>query len=198
MARLDYKAIAQAADMEDVLAALGMEIHHGKALCPFHDDRKPSMQIYHDGYHCFVCGAHGDAIDLVQGVEHCTRREAAQRVAHIAGGVLIAASLDTQRRQTERKRLEAAYNADVARRYELDEAIAAMRSACYNLTPYSEAWCAAYRRLDALMAEWEDVDARIIHENNRRYREKHEHKRTKGRGGEVLRSGGVCADSGNH
>jgi len=32
----------------------------GKILCPFHEEKTPSCQLYADGhYHCFGCGAHG-------------------------------------------------------------------------------------------------------------------------------------------
>src|SRR5271156_3672597 len=38
-----------------------------KALCPFHDEKTPSFVIqkgdFH--YHCFGCGAHGDAIQFL-------------------------------------------------------------------------------------------------------------------------------------
>ena len=44
----------------------GIEVNrYGKALCPFHNDRHPSMVVYDDHYHCFACGEHGDVIDLV-------------------------------------------------------------------------------------------------------------------------------------
>ena len=35
-----------------------------KALCPFHDEKTPSFMIQKGDthYHCFGCGAHGDAI----------------------------------------------------------------------------------------------------------------------------------------
>lgn len=36
------------------------------ALCPFHPDRKPSLFLKNNFYHCFVCEAHGDTISLVQ------------------------------------------------------------------------------------------------------------------------------------
>jgi hypothetical protein len=39
----------------------------GKILCPFHEERTPSCQLYSDGhYHCYGCGAHGwtDELDL--------------------------------------------------------------------------------------------------------------------------------------
>ena len=35
-----------------------------KGLCPFHDEKTPSFVIQkgESHYHCFGCGAHGDAI----------------------------------------------------------------------------------------------------------------------------------------
>lgn len=38
------------------------------AVCPFHDDKKPSLYLYpaERGYYCFSCSASGDAIDLVR------------------------------------------------------------------------------------------------------------------------------------
>ena len=43
----------------------GVEVnHYGMALCPFHNDRHPSLYVADDHYYCFACGAHGDVIDL--------------------------------------------------------------------------------------------------------------------------------------
>lgn len=52
-------------------------------LCPFHSERSPSMTIYPDDgrYHCFGCGAHGDAITLVCEREHVQFQEAVERLA---------------------------------------------------------------------------------------------------------------------
>src|SRR5271154_2911939 len=38
-----------------------------KALCPFHEERSPSFVIQkgNSHYHCFGCGAHGDAIQFL-------------------------------------------------------------------------------------------------------------------------------------
>lgn len=41
---------------------------HTRALCPFHNDRTPSLHIYQDHYHCYACQAHGDLFTLVQKV----------------------------------------------------------------------------------------------------------------------------------
>jgi DNA polymerase I-like protein with 3'-5' exonuclease and polymerase domains len=48
-------------------AATSREID--KILCPFHDDRNPSLQVYADGhYHCYGCGAHGEVEELAEHV----------------------------------------------------------------------------------------------------------------------------------
>jgi DNA polymerase len=54
------------------LADLIDEVEDRKVCCPFHNDHSPSCHIYHDHYHCYVCGAHGDRTDwlmLVRGME---------------------------------------------------------------------------------------------------------------------------------
>ena len=46
---------------------LGLRVVHHKALCPFHDDRHPSLsfRVSKNTFRCFVCGASGGPIDLV-------------------------------------------------------------------------------------------------------------------------------------
>jgi len=53
-------------------------------LCPFHEDHHPSLSI-HPGrqtYTCFACGAKGDVIAFVQGVERCSFTEALERLGY--------------------------------------------------------------------------------------------------------------------
>ena len=38
---------------------------NGMCLCPFHEDRHPSMKLNERYFYCFGCGATGDVIDLV-------------------------------------------------------------------------------------------------------------------------------------
>jgi CHC2 zinc finger/Toprim domain len=35
-------------------------------LCPFHAERTPSFYVWPDHFHCYGCGAHGDALDWLQ------------------------------------------------------------------------------------------------------------------------------------
>lgn len=80
--RYDIGDLLARVPLEDVLQRLGVKTERRgasiQALCPFHQDTKPSLNVYPaDGastahYHCYACGAHGNAIDLVkrvQGVE---------------------------------------------------------------------------------------------------------------------------------
>lgn len=62
----------------------GREYH---ALCPFHKEKSPSFTINDEKafYHCFGCGAHGDAISFVKEYEHLGYREAIEKLAARAG-----------------------------------------------------------------------------------------------------------------
>jgi DNA primase len=57
-----------------------------KGCCPFHGEKTPSFYVYEDGhYHCFGCGAHGDAIGFVMQAEGAGFMEAVERLAAEAG-----------------------------------------------------------------------------------------------------------------
>ena len=57
------------------------------ALCPFHDDKNPSLQISRDKqiFKCFVCGQGGNAIQFVQSYEKIQFMDAARKVADLVG-----------------------------------------------------------------------------------------------------------------
>jgi len=56
-------------------------------LCPFHDDHNPSCYVvpHKQIFHCFVCGAGGNAIDFVMKFHQLGFREALQLLADRAG-----------------------------------------------------------------------------------------------------------------
>ncbi len=56
-----------------------------RGCCPFHGEKSPSFYVYDDGYHCFGCGAHGDAIGFVMNTEGAGFIEAVERLAGEAG-----------------------------------------------------------------------------------------------------------------
>lgn len=84
--RFDTDLIKSRLSCSDMLAMHGYTIsRQNKCRCAFHDDTKPSMQVYDDGYHCFSCGAHGDVIDLAAQIYGVDSREAIRIAAELAG-----------------------------------------------------------------------------------------------------------------
>lgn len=69
--------------IEGVAERLGLRVVRHKTLCPFHDDHHASLSfsVRRNTYRCFVCGANGDAIDLVQRSLHKTFPEACSWLA---------------------------------------------------------------------------------------------------------------------
>jgi DNA primase catalytic core len=63
---------------------------HGReyqGLCPFHNEKSPSFTI-NDAkgfFHCFGCGAHGDAIEFIRRYERLSYPETIERLAREAG-----------------------------------------------------------------------------------------------------------------
>jgi DNA primase len=76
-----------------------------KGCCPFHGEKTPSFYVYEDGhYHCFGCGAHGDAIGFVMQSEGVGFVDAVERLAGEAG--LDVPRPSPEAAETERKRLD--------------------------------------------------------------------------------------------
>ena len=62
-----------------------------KGLCPFHNEKTPSFNVNlaHQRYKCFGCGAGGDVIRFVERVQQVSFPEAVRRLARRAGVVLM-------------------------------------------------------------------------------------------------------------
>ncbi len=58
-------------------------------LCPFHGERSPSFAVVEAKgfYHCFGCGAHGDALDFLMAIENVDFVDAVEIAATLAGMV---------------------------------------------------------------------------------------------------------------
>src|SRR5580700_3963884 len=54
-----------------------------KALCPFHDEKTPSFVVQKGDshYHCFGCGAHGDAIAFLMSYVKMSFTDAIEHLA---------------------------------------------------------------------------------------------------------------------
>lgn len=96
-----FEAVKNNVSLREAVQVYGLEVNrHGKALCPFHNDRHPSLYVADDHYYCFACGAHGDVIDFTAKLcalpgfvdsknEEKTERNAGYLVvSHSGGGML--------------------------------------------------------------------------------------------------------------
>ncbi|MBE9605346.1 DNA primase [Acetobacteraceae bacterium H6797] len=78
-----------------------------KGCCPFHGEKTPSFYVYDDHYHCFGCGAHGDAIAFVMQSEGSSFPEAVERLAGEAGLEVPKPSREQSAREARAKDLHA-------------------------------------------------------------------------------------------
>lgn len=98
MARLSEQEISQVrarASIVDVIShyiPLSKRGRNYRAICPFHDDHDPSMNISEDKqiFKCFVCGAGGNVFSFVQKYEKISFIEAVYKVAEYSGVTLSA------------------------------------------------------------------------------------------------------------
>ena len=67
---------------------------HGMAVCPFHNDKNPSMKV-DKRFHCFACQADGDAVDFVSRLFGLPCKDAAMKLADDFG-----ISYDSKRKPT--------------------------------------------------------------------------------------------------
>ncbi len=75
-----------------------------KGCCPFHGEKTPSFYVYDDHFHCFGCGAHGDAISFVMQSQGANFTDAVGELAAEAG--LEVPRPSPEAAQAERRRLD--------------------------------------------------------------------------------------------
>jgi DNA primase len=79
-------------------------------LCPFHNEKSPSFYVVEDKsfFHCFGCGAHGDAIGFVMRADNLDFIEAVEKLAGVAGlAVPKTSPQDREQAQRQKTLLEA-------------------------------------------------------------------------------------------
>jgi len=99
----------------DVVEVVGERVKLKKAgrnhagLCPFHEEKSPSFTVSADKqfYHCFGCGAHGNALRFLMEYENLRFPEAVEQLAARLGMEVPREGADDPRAQArERKRKE--------------------------------------------------------------------------------------------
>jgi len=87
------------------------EDKNGRTLCPWHDDKSPSLQIYHNtnSWTCFSskCQAgSGDQIDMIKLMEKCTKHEAILKAKEMSGHQSIVKPKVEEKKVTESDRIK--------------------------------------------------------------------------------------------
>lgn len=63
-----FETVKNNVSLREAAQAYGLEVNrHGKALCPFHNDRHPSLYVANDHYYCFTCGEMEMSLTSLQG-----------------------------------------------------------------------------------------------------------------------------------
>lgn len=65
-----------------------------EGLCPFHDEKSPSFKVFADHYHCFGCGAHGNALEFAMEKHGLSFPEAVKSLAARSGTLIPETNTD--------------------------------------------------------------------------------------------------------
>lgn len=82
------KYVSRTADMRRIIARYGYRLNtNGFMHCPFHSEKTASFKLYANNtrWHCFGCGADGDAVDFVKRTEWVNTDAAVGIVNEICG-----------------------------------------------------------------------------------------------------------------
>lgn len=77
-----YSMICEAVSMKDAIRMYlpGERMTAGRIKCPFHNGNDKNFAVYDNCYVCYVCGAKGNVITLVQNLFDISRKEAEEKL----------------------------------------------------------------------------------------------------------------------
>jgi DNA primase len=113
LASISDDKLQELRDRVDLIAVVQRRVplkksgHDWKGLCPFHGEKTPSFYVVPDKkmFHCFGCGASGDAIKFVMQLEGRSFREAVEELAGDAGVDLTPPDPEEAKRSQRRAQL---------------------------------------------------------------------------------------------
>ena len=76
-----FEIVKENVNLWEAAELYGIDVNrYGKALCPFHNDRHPSLYVADNHFYCFACGEHGDVIGFVGRLFHLSPYDAARKL----------------------------------------------------------------------------------------------------------------------
>ena len=153
--------IKHAYTMRDILIRYGITVNKKEfACCPFHQEKTPSMQVFHDSYRCYGCGEYGDIFDFVQKMDHLDFKDAYL----LLGGEYqhnFSARLKADREQKRRQAIETSLNAlkeQISTKY---KDITISQSLLRLCEPFDDDWCYIKNELDLTFAKIEMLESEV-------------------------------------
>lgn len=119
-----FAQVKSSVSIMDAAQRYGLTINrYKKAICPYHNDSKPSLSFKNERFKCFSCGASGDVIDLVSCLTNSEPLVAVQELSdayHL--GIDVSKPVDSgivlkARQRQERKKAFEAWEHDAANTY---------------------------------------------------------------------------------
>lgn len=163
---IDKETIQRLRDLpiEGVAERLGMSVSRHRSLCPFHDDRVPSLTFYQkkNMYRCFVCNAAGGTIDLVMNRLHKTFADACRWLADESNIIIAEEEKKPQRRKKEARPFDACRYSRYFERPVLNERATAFLFAQRRLDPRVVAWCRLNSYKDWLQIPYFDISGKLV------------------------------------
>lgn len=72
---------SQISPAEAIERYTGQQARHGKYICPFHNDKHPSLSVKGSHWRCWSCDEHGDVIDFTTRYFGISFQEAINKLA---------------------------------------------------------------------------------------------------------------------
>jgi len=101
----DKDEVKKRVDIVTLFESFGVKLmHRGRnytGLCPWHDDKNPSLSVDRDKglYNCFGCGESGDAVTLVEKMKNLSFREALEYLKHYSGDIKNSTAAPVRRKK---------------------------------------------------------------------------------------------------
>ena len=140
-----FRECRERVSARDAAQRYGIEVNrYGKALCPFHSEKTPSMSFRNGRFKCFGCGVSGDAINFTARLFGLTPLAAVERL-----NADFALSLPLHRKQTAEEAREVERRMEIARAHKAFEEW--RKALIYRL-------CEAFRLAHDALLNMEDLD----------------------------------------
>lgn len=110
---IDFRSVRERVPAEDAARFYGLEFdRRGWAICPFHQDKHPSISFKGGRFRCWACGANGDSLDFTARLFNLDSVQAAKKLNadfHLGLAYEAKENPETLRMERERRKVVTAH-----------------------------------------------------------------------------------------